>query len=71
MLVVGFFLRGVRDPVLALSRTGSQAVESPAVLGVIDVVFKKQLRIESRIKVKTDATKISYGLIELMQTPIS
>lgn len=48
VLVVGFLLRGVRDSILTLRGTGSQAIEPPAVLGIVNVVFKKQLKKKNR-----------------------
>lgn len=44
VLAVALFLGRVGDAVLALGRAGAQAVQTPAVLGVVDVVFKEQLQ---------------------------
>lgn len=43
VFVVRFFLRGVCNSVLTLGGSRPQAVQPPAVLRIIDVIFKKQL----------------------------
>lgn len=68
VLVVGFLLRGVGNSILTLRRTGSQAIEPPTVLSIVNVVFKKQLKKQTNKqknqdsrKVRTDQLKSHYS----------
>lgn len=60
VLVVGFFLGRAGDAVLRLAGARAQAVQSPTILCVVNVVFKEKLNGRSgkkEISVKTAETQ--------------